>query len=126
MRRSTLPSVTRKQLFQARAHGLRHAPTLTEAKLWAELSGKKLRVAFRRQVPVGHRFIVDFLAPALKLVVEIDGSVHAKRRAADARRDQWLRRAGFRVVRFTADDVIRDVGAVVARLRAIVGGLELR
>jgi very-short-patch-repair endonuclease len=87
MRRSTVPSVTRKQLLQARAHGLRHAPTPSEAKLWAELSGGALGVAFRRHVPVGHRYIVDFLAPALKLIVEIDGSVHSKRRAADARRD---------------------------------------
>jgi very-short-patch-repair endonuclease len=118
------PRSSRKQLLQARAHGLRHAPTLSEAKLWAELSASKLGVAFRRQVPVGHGYIVDFLAPALKLVVEVDGSVHRHKRRADARRDAWLRRAGFRVLRFTVEDVVRHVGGVVARLRAIVGGLE--
>jgi very-short-patch-repair endonuclease len=113
-------------LLQARAHGLRHAPTLSEAKLWAELSGGALGVPFRRQVPVGHRYIVDFLAPALKLVVEVDGSVHSKRRAADARRDEWLRRAGFRVVRFTVEEVVDDIGAVLARLRTAVGGVKRR
>jgi guanylate kinase len=120
MRRSTLPSVTRKQLLQTRAHGHRHAPTSSEAKLWAALSGGALGVAFRRQVPVGHRYIVDFLAPALKLVVEVDGSVHSKRRAADARRDEYLRRAGFTVVRFTVEDVVHDIETVLVRLRAAV------
>jgi very-short-patch-repair endonuclease len=120
MRRFTSPSSSQQRLLAARAHGLCQSQTLSEQKLWAELSAGKLGVTFRRQVPVCHRFIVDFLAPSIKLVVEIDGSVHAKRRAVDARRDERLRRAGFRVVRFTVEEVVRDVGAVVARLRVIV------
>jgi very-short-patch-repair endonuclease len=120
MHRTARPSASRNQLLHARAHGLRYAPTLSEAKLWAELSAGKLGVAFRRQVPVGHRYIVDFLAPSLKLAVEVDGSVHARRGAGDARRDEWLRRAGYRVVRFRVEDVVRDVGAVVERLGEMV------
>jgi very-short-patch-repair endonuclease len=116
----TRPSQSRSQLLDARAHGLRHAPTASEAKLWAELSAGKLGVAFRRQVPVGHRYIVDFLAPSLKLVVEVDGSAHAARGRADARRDEWLRRRGFRVVRVEAAAVMRDVGAVVHVIRGAV------
>jgi very-short-patch-repair endonuclease len=116
MHHTARPSASRKQLLQARAHGLKHAPPLSEVKLWAELSGGKLGVAFRRQVPVGHRYIVDFLAPSLKLVVEVHGSVHAKRGAADARRDEWLRRAGYRVVRALVEEVVQDVGTVVERL----------
>jgi very-short-patch-repair endonuclease len=94
--------------MQARAHGLRSAPTPSEIKLWAALSGGKLGVAFRRQVPVGHRFIVDFLAPSLKLVVEVDGSAHEHRGRADARRDEKLRRLGYRVVHVDAQVVMRD------------------
>jgi very-short-patch-repair endonuclease len=123
MRRFTFPSSSQQRLLEARAHGLRKAQTLSEQKLWAELSGGKLGVAFRRQVPIGHRFIVDFLAPSIKLVVEVDGSVHAKRRAVDARRDERLCRAGLRVMRFTVDEVVRDIGAVVVRLRGVVGRL---
>ena len=68
MRSFTKPPVApaRRQLLEARAHGLRTAPTVSEAVLWKALSGSKLSVAFRRQVPVGHGFIVDFLAPSLK------------------------------------------------------------
>jgi very-short-patch-repair endonuclease len=61
-------------------------------------------------------YIVDFAAPAARLVVEVDGGYHAQRRAADARRDARLRRAGWRVVRVSAAAVCRDVQAVVAGL----------
>ena len=107
-------SAHRSALIQARARGLRLAPTLSEARLWEALSGNKLGVAFRRQVPVGHRFIVDFLAPALKLVVEVDGSAHEHRRQPDARRDEKLRLLGYRVVRLEAALVLRDLPAALA------------
>jgi hypothetical protein len=45
------------------------------------------------------RYIADFLAPSAKLIVEVDGSHHARRVSADARRDEALRRAGYRVLR---------------------------
>jgi len=105
-------------LLAARAHGLRAAPTLSEAKLWAALSGNKLGVAFRRQVPLGHGFIVDFLAPSLKLVVEADGSAHEHRRGADARRDEKLRRLGYRVLRVDAAEVVCDLRIVVQGIQA--------
>lgn len=62
---------------------------MTETILWQALSGSKLGVAFRRQVPIG-RYIADFLAPACRLVVEVDGGYHATpaRLRADARRDR--------------------------------------
>jgi very-short-patch-repair endonuclease len=77
----------------ARARYMRFEPTASEAALWRALSGKRLGVAFRRQVPIG-RYIVDFLAPSARLVVEVDGGYHARRATADARRDAALRRAG--------------------------------
>jgi very-short-patch-repair endonuclease len=47
-------------------------------------------VQFRRQVIIG-RYVVDLVAPATRLVVEIDGSFHATRvrdeAAASAQRD---------------------------------------
>jgi very-short-patch-repair endonuclease len=112
---------TRNPLLAARAHGLRRAPTASEAKLWAALSGGKLGVAFRRQLPVGHRYIVDFLAPSLKLVVEVDGSAHARRRRADARRDEWLRRCGYRVVRLEAAAVVHRLAEVAAHVARAIG-----
>jgi very-short-patch-repair endonuclease len=82
----------------ARAAAFRAAPTTTESLLWEALRAEKLGVRFRRQVVLG-RYIADFLSPRAKLVVEVDGEVHAGRTGADARRDRDLGRMGYRVLR---------------------------
>jgi very-short-patch-repair endonuclease len=74
-------NLSRQQLkFQAllaeRARFMRHNLTDTEQLLWRQLAGKRLGVAFKRQVPVG-RYVADFLAPSVKLVVEVDGGYHS-------------------------------------------------
>ena len=96
---------------------MRFAPTEAEALLWRELRGGKLGVQFRRQVPVAGRYIADFAAVEVRLVVEVDGGYHARRARADAQRDEVLRRAGWRVVRVAVEEVRTNVGAVVGRVR---------
>ncbi len=110
-------SASSAPLLATRAHAMRFNPTPSEQLLWRCLSGKRLGVAFRRQVPV-HRFILDFLAPAVRLAVEVDGGCHARRRSADARRDEKLRRLGYRVLRLDAEFVLRDMPAALARITA--------
>ncbi len=100
-------------MLAERAHCMRHNLTETESTLWRKLSGKQLGVAFKRQVPVD-RHIVDFLAPAVKLVVEVDGSSHSLRRTADARRDRTLQRLGYRVLRIDAELVRANLSEAVA------------
>jgi very-short-patch-repair endonuclease len=68
------------------------------------------------------RFVADFAVPAVRLVVEVDGEYHASRAAADARRDEKLRRWGWRVVRVGAREVMRDLPAVVARVGEALRG----
>ena len=111
----------RQALLAERAHGMRHAPTASEAQLWRYLSGSQLGVSFRRQVPLGGRYIADFVAPAVRLVVEVDGCTHVGRTRADARRDRVLRRLGYRVLRLSAQLVMREPEAAVARVRAALG-----
>ena len=96
----------------------RAAPTPSEARLWSALSAGNLGVAFRRQVVLGDRFIVDFVAPRVRLVVEVDGSYHAQRGTADARRDSKLGRLGYRLLRIPAALVMGDLQAAVALVRA--------
>jgi very-short-patch-repair endonuclease len=102
-------------LLASRAHAMRFEPSDSEQALWRAIQAKKLGVVFRRQVPIG-RFIVDFLARSARLIVEVDGGYHGRRRSADARRDEWLRRAGYRVLRLDAELVIRDLAVAVARI----------
>ncbi len=106
-------------ILAAHAHRMRQAPTDSEAALWAALRSKQIGVEFRRQVPV-LRFIVDFLAPRERLVVEIDGGYHARRQRADARRDQKLRRAGYRMLRVEAELVTRQLSEVLNRIRLAI------
>jgi very-short-patch-repair endonuclease len=68
-----------------------HAPTPSEEALWQALRGGALGVAFKPQVVLGGRYIVDFFAPSVGLVVEADGGAHRASRAADRRRDETLR-----------------------------------
>jgi very-short-patch-repair endonuclease len=97
------------------------SPTASEEALWQALRGVALGVAFKRQVPLGDRYIADFFAPSVRLVVEVDGGVHRRSRAADRRRDEWLQRRGYRVVRVAAEVVLRDVDVA---LRAIGAALR--
>jgi len=97
---------------------MRHAPTPSEAALWRAIRGGRLGVRFVRQVPLGDRYIADFLAPAARLVVEVDGGYHASRRAADARRDKFLARLGYRVLRLDAGLVLQRLPEALALVRA--------
>ncbi len=102
--------------LQARQH--RSHLTDSEARLWSALKARQLGAQFRPGVVLGGRFIVDFFASAARLVVEVDGGYHARRRAADASRDRKLRRLGYRVVRVDAELVLRDLSAALALVRA--------
>jgi very-short-patch-repair endonuclease len=89
----------------------------TEWRLWywlryRQLAGHK----FRRQMPLGPYF-ADFACLEKRLVVEIDGDDHSEQHTYDARRDAWMRHAGYRVLRFRVTEVDADIEAVVDRIR---------
>ena len=114
--RSPLNSKTQARLeLQARQH--RSCLTESEARLWSALKARQLGVQFRPEVLLGGRFIVDFFASSIGLVVEVDGGYHARRSSADASRDRKLRRLGYRVIRLEAELVMRDLNAAVALIR---------
>jgi very-short-patch-repair endonuclease len=75
-----------------------------QLRLW-QLDGYK----FRRQQPLG-RYIVDFVCPEKRVVVEVDGGQHGDE--ADTERDNWLRDHGFVVLRFWDHEVLKNIDAV--------------
>jgi len=87
------------------------------ARLWLAIRGGALGVWFRRQVPLG-RFIGDFVAASARLIVEVDGGYHTRRRAADARRERALQRLGYRVLRLDAELVNQQLSEAVAQICA--------
>ncbi|QLC23473.1 endonuclease domain-containing protein [Parasphingopyxis sp. CP4] len=116
--------MSRKTLLD-RAAKMRREPTEPERRLWMELRGSRLLGhKFRRQAVMGNR-IVDFFCPTKGLAVEIDGDTHDADR--DAARDERLtRETGFRVVRFTNADVMRNMEGVLIALKAALHGQEDR
>jgi crossover junction endodeoxyribonuclease RuvC/BirA family biotin operon repressor/biotin-[acetyl-CoA-carboxylase] ligase len=114
---ASLKSFQIQSRIELRAQQMRSCLSVSEQKLWSRINACQLGVWFRRQVPLGC-FIADFVAPASRLVVEVDGGYHARRRVADARRDRVLRRLGYRVLRIEAELVERDLELAVARIRA--------
>jgi very-short-patch-repair endonuclease len=88
--------------------------------LWDALRARRLGVAFRRQVVV-HGLIVEFFAPSVRLVVEVDGGYHLSRMRVDACRDRVLSRAGYRVLRLPAELVMRDLASAIECVRRALG-----
>ncbi|MCC6918001.1 MAG: DUF559 domain-containing protein [Alphaproteobacteria bacterium] len=97
------------------ARALRKRMTEAEVILWSRLrKGAQARVVFHRQHAIGP-YVADFACVAARLVVEVDGATHETddERAHDARRDAYLAREGWKVARFTNDDVYRRLSAVL-------------
>ena len=100
----------------------RHA-TGTEQRLWTTLRGRRLAgLKFRREVPL-QGYLADFYCDEHRLIVEVDGSVHAESGVAarDAIRQQHLEQAGYRVLRFTGDQVIGCLGWVTDEIQRACG-----
>ncbi|WP_111561098.1 endonuclease domain-containing protein [Rhizobium sp.] len=111
------------QQRRANAKRMRQALTDAELKLWNELRAHRLMgLGFRRQVPVAG-FIVDFACPQHRLIVEIDGSQHARESNAvyDEGRTRRLEADHWTVLRFWNDDVLRDVDNVCLHILTIIG-----
>ncbi len=88
--------------------------TDSERKLWRELSKHQLAVhRFRRQHPLG-RYIVDFVCPSKRFIVEVDGGQHneTEQQAYDARRTAWLETQGYRVFRVWNTEVFDNLDGV--------------
>ncbi len=111
-------SVEQLAKLHERAADMRRNPTEPEKRLWRHLSNSQLGGhKFRRQSVIGW-FIADFLCPQKALIVEVDGDTHDE--AKDRVRDDVLAERGFRVLRVTNDDVMRNVdGVKVAILQAL-------
>ena len=85
--------------------------------MWGLLRSRSLEgVKFRRQMPIGP-YIADFCCPALKLIIELDGGVHVLREESDAARDAWLRAAGFTVLRFRNEAVLKNPAVLFDAVR---------
>ena len=93
------------------ARALRRRMTDAELRIWYFLRGRHLvGFKFRRQHPIGP-YVVDFVCLEQKLVIELDGGQHASD-PNDLRRDAFLQRNGYRVLRFWNNEALSYTAAV--------------
>jgi len=105
-------------LLKANQQELKKQTTEAEKVLWLQLKTSQLGLKFRRQHIVDE-FIVDFICIAKKLIVEVDGKYHnsKEQQEADKMRTQILEELGFKVIRFTNEEVLADIDAVLLKIK---------
>ncbi|MBN2118617.1 MAG: endonuclease domain-containing protein [Anaerolineales bacterium] len=101
----------------ARAREMRHPQTLAETTLWHVLRNRQTGFKFRRQHPI-ERFIVDFYCAEAKLLIEVDGESHLElsQEEYDQARTEYLEELGYKVIRFTNNDVRSNIDAVANKI----------
>ncbi|UHC14988.1 DUF559 domain-containing protein [Methylobacterium currus] len=107
------------------ANDQRSLATRAEALFWSQVRADRLSGhKFKRQVPITP-YIVDFLCPSARLIVELDGEPHdtVERRRRDATRNAWLRSQTFEIMRFSNDAFL---GTPQRTLDAALAAVERR
>ena len=104
------------------ARKLRNNSTLGEILLWNELkTGKMFGYDFHRQKPLLN-YIADFYCYELDLVVEIDGyyHTHEEQYKLDLSREKELAIYNLTVLRFTENDVRKDMVNVLRSIEQYI------
>lgn len=99
------------------AKDLRKKSTDTENHLWRYLRNRQMEgFKFRRQQPIG-KYIVDFVNFERKIVIEADGGQHSIYEEKDRIRDDWLKKEGYKVLRFWDNEVLNNIDGVLEVIR---------
>ena len=107
------------QILKARRKELRKSGTDSERLFWKYLRNKQFyKIKFLRQYSVGP-YIVDFYCPVARLAIELDGEQHAEddQKIYDHERTNYLRDKDIKVIRFWNNDVIKNIEAVLEKIK---------
>ncbi|MGB5983028.1 MAG: DUF559 domain-containing protein [Nonlabens sp.] len=98
---------------------LRLKMTKTETVFWERTKKSQLGVVVRRQMPILD-YVVDFYIKEIGLAIEIDGSSHDNRFLEDAHRQGRIEELGVKFIRFTNDQIERNIDDVLGELKALI------
>ncbi len=109
-----------KLLYQ-RARELRNNATHTESILWGYLKTKPFGLKFRRQHPYSI-YILDFYCHSLKLVIEVDGSIHNIEdvRLNDKIRQDLIEKDGLHFLRFMNEEILFSLESVIQKINDFI------
>jgi len=111
-------SPDRYTLLRAFARENRKHMTEAEIVMWEALRGRRLAERrFMRQHIIGD-YIVDFVCEDDGLIIEVDGAYHAEKsqQEDDQLRTEKLEALGFRVIRFTNEEVLFGLDDVLTTI----------
>lgn len=97
---------------------LRKNQTAAEKILWSKLRRKQLNgLKFFRQYSI-KRYVVDFCCPSKRVVIELDGGQHyfGTQKIKDIQRTRYIQNKGFRVIRFSNLDVLKNISGVFDKI----------
>jgi len=108
------------------AREYRHKPTQSEDKLWKLIREKQiLGYKFRRQYVVAG-FILDFYCPALKLGIEVDGSIHDIKENIDydIERENIIKQDNINIIRITNAEIENNILTVLKSLKEYIRDIK--
>ena len=108
-------------LLKEHARRMRNNPTEAEDFLWRQLKGKGLNTSFKRQC-VFLDYIADFYSPSANLIIEVDGGYHQtdEQQTLDEIREEKLKKQGYRILRFTNEQVLFDIDRVLTKIKDMI------
>ena len=106
------------ELLKENAKANRNNMTEAESAFWSLAKGSGLGEKCRRQYIIGE-YIVDFFFRKSMLIVELDGGYHftEEQQKEDAIRQDWLEHMGYKVLRFTNEQILFDTDRTLAEIK---------
>lgn len=63
---------------------------------------------------------LDFLCSGKKLIIEVDGLYHMKRKDEDSRRDKYFTAKGFKILRLTNAEILNDIDIAINKIKKML------
>lgn len=108
------------------AKKLRNNLTHSEIVFWGLVKQYFPNYRFKRQHPIS-QYIADFYCHKLKLVIEIDGSIHQTKEIKnnDALRDKFMQSLNLKIIRFTNDEVCKNSELVIEKIKLLIESMPI-
>lgn len=112
-----MPKGPHKKKYKSYTPKLRNHSTPGEISLWCEVlrARKFYGYQFNRQIPIG-RYTADFVCDQLQLVIAIDGKSPDEKQEEERRKDEFMRRQGYRVLRLSEHEIRNDLLHIIQLL----------
>ena len=112
------PRTVRPETLRARKQ--RREMSYPEVMLWQRLRSRNSGLHFRNKHAIG-AYVVDFYYAPKRMVIEVDGQIHATAEAIslDRKRDSFLTTNRYNLVRLLASDILKDADAAAASILSL-------